>query len=61
MLPKTKNVVHERHAKDLHEIPTGSTVRIRTDKDKTWSEKGQVIEKRLNPISYNILNSRVIP
>ena len=53
-----RKIIRHEHARQLPEIPDGSTVRIRTDKDKSWSEMGKVVSKHPNPRSYNILNSR---
>ena len=50
-------VIHHKHVRQLPKIPDGSTVRIRRDKDKSWSEMGRVVSKHPIPRSYNILNS----
>ena len=54
---KTK-VIHHKHVRQLPEIPDGSTVCIRTDKDKSWSEMGKVASKHPTPRFHSILNSR---
>ena len=41
---------HDRSAKELAEIPTGSTVRIHNGKN--WPTKAKVIEKAKSPRSY---------
>ena len=55
-IQKRKTIRH-KHVRQLPEIPNGSTVRICTNKDKSWSEMRKVVSKHPNPRSYNILNS----
>ena len=33
-------------------------MRIRTDREKSWEQKGIVVKKREEPPSYNVLNSK---
>ena len=54
---KRKTIRH-KCVRQLLEILYDSTVRIRTDEDKSWSEMGKVVSKHPNSRSYNIPNSR---
>ena len=46
------------HGRDLPEIAPGTTVRIRTDREKSWEQKGVVVKRREEPRCYNVLNSK---
>ena len=50
--------VNEATSKGLPDITPGTTVRIRTDKDRDWGEQGKVVRKREEPRSYDVLNQR---
>ena len=47
-----------RHRRDLPDIEPDATVRIRTDKERNWKEKGRVVGKCTEPRAYNVLNSK---
>ena len=50
-------IFSEKKAK-LPEIDPGTTVRIRTDEEKTWNKQGTIISKNNRPRSYNVLNEK---
>ena len=55
------NSVHrtkETKGKNLPEIDPGTTVRIRTAKDKNWNEQGRVLSKCAEPRAYRLINSK---
>ena len=44
--------------KEIKPINPGTTVRLRTDKQKDWTEKGVIVEKTSKPRSYMVQNSK---
>ena len=45
------NETYNQHARDLTNIEPGTTVRICTDKEISWSQKGKVMKKCKQPCS----------
>ena len=43
---------------DLTNIKPGTTVRIRTDKEISWSQKGKVVRKCKQPRAYLVMNEK---
>lgn len=49
---------YDQHARDLTNIQPGTTVRIRTDKEKCCSQKGNVVKKCKQPRAYQVMNEK---
>ena len=57
--PSTTNTAIEPETQNhLSTLKPGDTIRIKTDKEKTWNKKGSVIAPNDCHCSYNILNEK---
>ena len=55
----TETAIEPETQNRLQTLKPGDTVRIRTNKEKTWDSKGWFIASNDGPRSYNILNKNV--
>ena len=49
---------YNQYARDLTNIEPGTTVRVRIDKEKSWSQKGKVVKKCKQPSAYQVMNEK---
>ena len=55
--PSEKQTIAGNRFRDLPVIEPGETVRVRTDKEKNWKEKGKVVSRCDEPRAYNVMKS----
>ena len=53
-----KSVQVNLKKEEKNPIKSGMTVRMRTDKQKDWTEKGVIVEKTSKPRSYMVQNDK---
>ncbi len=57
LISKVKDA-YDQHARNLKSFKPGTTVRIRTDKQQSWSQKGRAVQKCRELRTYIVLNEK---